>query len=109
MNNVQSKAINVTIPEELLKQVDALAVQDYTSRSDIIRQALLDKVRKPVRELDQWGDPVSEQWNTVIDFQKIHAAGVSIDEVIQAAEELIAQRRARSGRQNKEVSGKIIE
>lgn len=107
MSNIQSKAINITIPAELLKQVDALAVRDYTSRSDIVRQALLEKVRKPVRALDEWGDPVSEEWKILADFRKIKAAGVPIDDVIQAAEELITQRGVRGGRQNKEVSGKI--
>lgn len=105
MSNVQSKAINITIPEELLRQVDALAVRDYTSRSDIIRQALLDRVRQSKKELDEWGDPVSESWKTMVDFRKIQDAGVPIDDVIKAMEELVAERKGASdGGQSKEVS-----
>ena len=33
--------------EELVKKIDKLAKQNYTSRSDIIRQAIIEKLRKP--------------------------------------------------------------
>lgn len=68
MKSNQSQTVNITIPKALLKQVDELAERDYTSRSDIIRQALLNKVRS--EKLDEWGDPVSENWKTVIDFRQ---------------------------------------
>lgn len=83
----KSQTVNLTIPSALLKQVDALAKRDYTSRSDIIRQALLDKVRKT--GLDEWGDPVSENWQKVIDFREHgYPEGIPSDEVIQILEKL---------------------
>lgn len=87
MKSTQSKTVNITISKELLKRVDALAVRDYTSRSDIIRQALLDKIRQPL--LDEWGDPVSENWKTVIDFREINPNGVPAKDVLVAMRELL--------------------
>ncbi len=46
MKSTQSQTVNITIPKALLKQVDALAKRDYTSRSDVIRQALLQRIRQ---------------------------------------------------------------
>lgn len=92
-----SQTVNITIPKALLKRVDALAKRDYTSRSDIIRQALLDKVRPPRKqptsdeELDEWGDPVSENWQTVVDFREINPNGVPTKDVIRAMKKLIAE------------------
>lgn len=83
----QSQTVNITLPKELLKRVDALAKSDYTSRSDIIRQALLDKIRKP--RLDEWGDPVSENWQKVIDFREIDPNGVPAEQVLSAMRDLL--------------------
>jgi len=75
-----SQTVNVTIPKELLKQVDALAKRDYTSRSDVIRQALLQKIRQPLT--DEWGD--NGNWETLIDFRDIKPDGVPAEEVLEA-------------------------
>ena len=85
MKTTNSQTVNITIPRELLKQVDALAKRDYTSRSDIIRQALLRRIRKP--ELDEWGDPVSENWQTVVDFRDKNGKGVLAGELIEAIDQ----------------------
>lgn len=45
------KQIAISIPNDLLKQVDEAAKQDYTSRSDIIRIALLWYLRPQGRDL----------------------------------------------------------
>jgi Arc/MetJ-type ribon-helix-helix transcriptional regulator len=84
MSNASSQTVNITIPKELLKQVDALAKRDYTSRSDIIRQALLAKIRKT--SVDEWGD--EGHWETVVDFREINPDGVPADEVIAALKNL---------------------
>jgi Arc/MetJ-type ribon-helix-helix transcriptional regulator len=89
MTTHKSQTVNITVPKELLKQVDALAKRDYTSRSDIIRQALLDKIRQP--QLDEWGDPVSENWKTIVDFREISRRGVPAKDVVQAMKELLAE------------------
>lgn len=48
--------VNLSISKELLVKVDAAAKQDYTTRSDMIRTALLWYLRPQGRELDQ-ADP----------------------------------------------------
>lgn len=40
-----SVKISLTIPQQLLKRVDSTAQLDYTTRSDVIRQALVDYLR----------------------------------------------------------------
>ncbi len=88
-----SQTVNITIPKELLKRVDDLAKQDYTSRSDVIRQALLAKVRSSHKEeLDEWGDPISENWQTLVDFREIDPKGVPAEEVLRAFKELLAEK-----------------
>ena len=48
--------INLTISKVFLKRIDEAAGRDYTTRSDIIRVALLWYLRPEGRELDH-GDP----------------------------------------------------
>lgn len=48
--------INLSIPTGLLKLVDEAARQDFATRSDLIRQALIWYLRPQGRELDQ-ADP----------------------------------------------------
>lgn len=87
MASTDSRTVNITVPRALLKQVDALAKRDYTSRSDIIRQALLDKIRKT--DLDELGGPVAENWQKVIDFREHgYPDGIPADEVIEILEKL---------------------
>lgn len=56
-HGAKSKTITVAIPEELLWQVDELSKRDYMSRSDTIRQALLEYARKP------WNETSIEHFN----------------------------------------------
>ena len=79
-----SQTVNITIPKELLKQDDALAKRDYTSRSDVIRQALLQRIRRP--EVDEWGD--EGKWETLIDFRDINSAGVPAEDVLEAMKKM---------------------
>lgn len=47
-----SVRINVTISKSLLKMVDEAAMRDFTTRSDLIRMALLWYIRPQGRDLD---------------------------------------------------------
>ena len=87
MSTTKSQTINITVPRELLKRVDALAKRDYTSRSDIIRQALLDKIRSP--QVDEWGD--EGQWETVADFRDLPGGGLPADDFIKRVRALNGQ------------------
>ena len=84
MSNVQTKTINISLPAPLLEELDRRAKLDYTSRSDKIRQVLLDNFRsKP--SVDEWGE---EGYKDLIDFRKIKKDGVPIEDVIAALEAL---------------------
>lgn len=45
--------VNITIPDNLLLQVDEMATKDYTTRSDIIRQAVLFYMRSTASTLNK--------------------------------------------------------
>lgn len=80
----KSQTVNITVPTELLKQVDELAKRDYTSRSDIIREALLAKVRKA--QVDEWGD--EGNWETVLDFRNLPGGGMPSKEFMARLKKL---------------------
>ena len=42
---MSTKIVNLSLPEELLKRVDAAAKREYSSRSDYLRLALLNQLR----------------------------------------------------------------
>jgi metal-responsive CopG/Arc/MetJ family transcriptional regulator len=90
MSKQQSQAINITIPKELLTKVDDLAKQDYTSRSDIIRQALLDKIRS-TKKSDEWGDEGT--WETVVDLSNIQGGGMLASDFLKRLKDLDGQDR----------------
>jgi len=88
MSKQQSQAINITIPKELLTKVDDLAKQDYTSRSDIIRQALLDKIRS-TRKDNEWGG--EGNWETVLDLSDTPNGGLSASDFLKRLKDLDGQ------------------
>jgi hypothetical protein len=47
MNEYQSIRIGLTIPVKLLEVVDSLAERRYATRSDILREALVEFIKKP--------------------------------------------------------------
>lgn len=49
---MNSKTINLSLPEELLKKVDELARKNYASRSDYVRQKLVDAIEADDRLQD---------------------------------------------------------
>jgi len=48
---MESQKITVTLPRQLLKQLDNVALHDFASRSDVIRIALLDYLSQPTRQV----------------------------------------------------------
>jgi Arc/MetJ-type ribon-helix-helix transcriptional regulator len=49
-----TQTINISLPKELIKKIDAAAKSDYASRSDYIRQALVGKLKTDRIESDDW-------------------------------------------------------
>jgi Arc/MetJ-type ribon-helix-helix transcriptional regulator len=88
MSNTQSQTVNITLPKALLKEIDAIAKRDYTSRSDIIRQTLLHRIRaqKQQTSVDEWGD--DGDWTTLVDFRNLgYPEGIPGDEFLARLEE----------------------
>jgi metal-responsive CopG/Arc/MetJ family transcriptional regulator len=50
------QTINISLPSDLLKQIDVAAKAEFASRSDFIRQALVGKLRNEAKRdlLDNW-------------------------------------------------------
>lgn len=55
---MQSQTVNISLPAPLLRQVDLIAKEEYSTRSDLIRQALLEKVRQ------------NEEWRRIFAYGK---------------------------------------
>jgi metal-responsive CopG/Arc/MetJ family transcriptional regulator len=52
-SDLNTARINLTLAKVLLERVDAAAQRDYTTRSEFIRQALLDYLRVPGLKSEQ--------------------------------------------------------
>lgn len=91
-----SKTVNLTLPEDLLKEIDRAAKNEYSSRSDFIREAVVRKL-KGQRVVDEWGN--EGNWETVVDFREINPEGVPVDDVLVAL-----QRLNRADEQNRKAS-----
>ncbi len=85
----KSKVINITLPEDLLKEIDKAATNEYASRSDFIRESIVRKLKNQ-RVVDEWGD--EGEWETVVDFREINPKGVPAEILIQAIDELTAEK-----------------
>lgn len=72
-----SKTVNISLPETLVKKMDSFATQNFMSRSELIRSAV-------VKELKTQDD----NWEQVIDFTKINKQGVDVVDVLVALKEL---------------------
>jgi metal-responsive CopG/Arc/MetJ family transcriptional regulator len=49
-----TQTINISLPEELVKEIDKAANFEFASRSDYIRQALVGKLRADKTRQDDW-------------------------------------------------------
>lgn len=81
-----SKTINISLPEELLKKIDAEAKAEYASRSDFIRDTLVKRLRNQ-RVVDEWGD--EGIWETVVNFREVGSNGVPADDILAAIKQLV--------------------
>lgn len=80
-----SKAINITLPHQLIEEIDKAAKGEYASRSDFIRESVVRRLKNQ-RVVDEWGD--EGNWETVVDFREIDPNGVAIEDVINALQKM---------------------
>lgn len=81
-----SKTINISLPEELVKRIDAEAKAEYASRSDYIRDTLVKRLNNQ-RVVDEWGDEGT--WETVVNFRELSQTGIPADEILAAINKLV--------------------
>lgn len=51
---MSTQTFNISLPEDLVKEIDKAASADYASRSDYIRQALVSKLKTDRAQQDDW-------------------------------------------------------
>ena len=50
---MSTQTINISLPKDLVKLIDDIAVEEFTTRSDIIRQQLLNRVKSRTNKLEK--------------------------------------------------------
>lgn len=68
-----TRTFNISLPDELVKQIDELAKKSYMSRSELIKHALIKKLNENENE-----------WQTVVDLTHINKRGVSAADILEA-------------------------
>lgn len=101
-NSCMTRTINISLPEELLKEIDLAAKHDYATRSDYIREALVRKLRGQ-HVVDEWGDAMGE-WNESIDLRNEKGQGMPAYELAKIMDEMIET--AADERQSKKIPRK---
>jgi metal-responsive CopG/Arc/MetJ family transcriptional regulator len=51
---MSTQTINISLPKELVKEIDKAASSEFASRSDYIRQALVGKLKADKTQQDDW-------------------------------------------------------
>ncbi len=51
---MSTQTINISLPKELVQKIDDAAKAEFASRSDYIRQALVNKLRADKVQADDW-------------------------------------------------------
>lgn len=83
-----SRAINITLPDDLLKKLDKAAKSEYASRSDFIRESIVRRLHGQ-RVVNEWDD--EGNWETVVDFSDLPGGGMELEEFIDRLEKLDGQ------------------
>lgn len=94
-----SKPINLTLPDELLKAIDKAAKSEYASRSDFIRESVVRRLKNQ-HVVDEWGD--EGNWETVVDFREMNPNGVPAEEVLASLHRL-----KKTDEQNRKTAPKV--
>lgn len=82
---MSSKTVNITLSDELLKKIDVAAKDEFSSRSDFIRDSIVRRL-KHQKVVDEWGDDGERE--TVVDFKTINPSGIPYQEVLAALKKL---------------------
>lgn len=70
--STNTRTINISLPEKLVHELDKAAKNEFSTRSDYIRDSILRKLRSS-----------QEEWETITDFTVIQKGGVNIDDLLK--------------------------
>lgn len=89
MSNVNTKRIMISLPDQLLQEVDGIVEQENSNRSELIRQAmklyLTERRKRQLREAMQRGYMEMAKINLHIASESFHAeedAGTTVDRLV---------------------------
>lgn len=89
MSNVHTKRIMISLPDQLLQEVDGIVEQENSNRSELIRQAmklyLMERKKRHLRESMQRGYMEMAKINLHIASEAFHAeedAGTTLDRLV---------------------------
>ena len=87
-----TRTINISLPKDLIEEVDKIAKTEFASRSDYIRQALVSKLKADRTAADDWD--LLEALSKEI-AQKAQRAGYKTDDdFVRATKEVRKSRLA---------------
>ena len=86
---MQSQTINISLPKPLVQTVDLMAGKVYSTRSDFIRQALLEKIQR-------W-----QEWQDIFAFGKNQAKKLWIKSETEADKIVYEFRHGRKAPQSR--------
>lgn len=79
MANAQTKRIMISLPDQLLQEVDSIVAKEKTNRSEVIRQAmryyLTERKKRMIREAMQRGYMEMAKINLNMASEAFHAEG----------------------------------
>jgi metal-responsive CopG/Arc/MetJ family transcriptional regulator len=70
--STNSRTINISLPVQLVAEMDKAARNEFATRSDFIRDSILRKLQA-----------MQSQWESVADFTTIQKGGVDIEELLK--------------------------
>jgi CopG family transcriptional regulator / antitoxin EndoAI len=89
VSNVNTKRIMISLPDQLLQEVDGIVEQENSNRSELIRQAmklyLMDRKKRQLRESMQRGYLEMAKINLHIASEAFHAeedAGLTLNRLV---------------------------
>ena len=89
-----TQTINISLPKDLIAEVDKIAKTEFASRSDYIRQALVSKLKADKAASDDWD--LLEALSEEIAQQAQKAGYKNSDDFVRAAKEVRKGRLAKA-------------
>jgi metal-responsive CopG/Arc/MetJ family transcriptional regulator len=91
-----SQTINISLPEELVSQVDKVAKAEYTNRSEFIRQALVKKLKSEQSLQQDWA--VLETMMADASVAAAERGYVTDDDFVRAVKEVRSEHLSRESK-----------